>query len=62
MFVYEKKLQYPVRIKAVNPELAAKIISQYGGPDCKPLQSLRRYSAFHSPALISGTGNRQTRC
>ncbi len=35
MFVYEKKLQYPVRIKNPNPELAKIIISQYGGPDCK---------------------------
>lgn len=31
MFVYEKKLQYPVRIKNPNPKLAAVIISQYGG-------------------------------
>ena len=32
MFVYEKRLQYPVRIKTPNPRLAALIISQYGGP------------------------------
>lgn len=32
MFVYEKKLQYPVKIKNPNPKLAAAIISQYGGP------------------------------
>lgn len=32
MFVYEKKLQYPVRIKNTNPQLASFIISQYGGP------------------------------
>ena len=31
MFVYEKKLQYPVRIANPNPKLAAFIISQYGG-------------------------------
>lgn len=31
MFVYEKKLQYPVRIKNSNPRLASVIISQYGG-------------------------------
>ena len=30
MFVYEKKLQYPVKIKNTNPKLAALIISQYG--------------------------------
>lgn len=34
MFVYQKKLQYPVRIKNTNPTLAAQIISQYGGPEC----------------------------
>ena len=28
MFVYEKKLQYPVKIKNPNPRLAAAIISQ----------------------------------
>lgn len=31
MFVYEKKLQYPVNVKNANPRLAALIISQYGG-------------------------------
>ena len=33
MFVYEKKLQYPVKVATPNPKLAAVIISQYGGPD-----------------------------
>ena len=32
MFVYEKKLQYPIHVKNPNPKLAAIIISQYGGP------------------------------
>lgn len=31
MFVYEKRLEYPIRIKNTNPKLAAAIISQYGG-------------------------------
>lgn len=39
MFVYQKKLQYPVRIKNPNPALAAQIISQYGGPNCKRVRS-----------------------
>lgn len=38
MFVYEKKLQYPVRIANPNPKLAAVIISQYGGPYSNKLQ------------------------
>ena len=32
MFVYEKRLQYPVKIANTNPRLASVIISQYGGP------------------------------
>ena len=37
MSVYEKKLQYPVKIKNVNPKLASIIISQYGGPNINNL-------------------------
>jgi Mn-containing catalase len=33
MWVYERKLQYPVKIKNTNPKLASIIISQLGGPD-----------------------------
>ena len=33
MWTYEKKLQYPVKIKNPNPALAKLIISQLGGPD-----------------------------
>lgn len=48
MFVYEKKLQYPVRIAAVNPKLASIIISQYGGPDGELGASLRYLSQRYS--------------
>lgn len=44
MFVYEKKLQYPVKISAINPRLASIIISQYGGPDGELGASLRYLS------------------
>lgn len=44
MFVYEKKLQFPVKIKNCNPRLAAFIISQYGGPDGELGASLRYLS------------------
>ena len=44
MFVYEKKLQYPVKITNTNPRLAALIISQYGGPDGELGASLRYHS------------------
>ena len=48
MFVYEKKLQYPIRIKNTNPKLAAAIISQYGGPDGELGASLRYLSQRYS--------------
>lgn len=44
MFVYEKKLQYPVKIKNTNPALAKFIITQYGGPDGELGASLRYLS------------------
>lgn len=44
MFVYEKKLQYPVRITRPDPRMAAVIISQYGGPDGEMAASLRYLS------------------
>jgi len=44
MFVYEKKLQYPVRIKNTNPALAKFIVSQYGGPDGELGASMRYLS------------------
>ena len=48
MFVYEKRLQYPVRIKNTNPALAKFIISQYGGPDGELGASLRYLSQRYS--------------
>ncbi|MBO4419036.1 MAG: manganese catalase family protein [Oscillospiraceae bacterium] len=48
MFVYEKKLQYPVKIAATNPRLASVIISQYGGPDGELGASLRYLSQRYS--------------
>lgn len=48
MFVYEKKLQYPIRIATPNPQLAAIIISQYGGPDGELGASLRYLSQRYS--------------
>lgn len=48
MFIYEKKLQYPVRIKNTNTALAKFIISQYGGPDGELGASLRYLSQRYS--------------
>ena len=48
MWIYEKKLQFPVKIKNPNPKLAQIIISQLGGPDGELAASMRylhqRYS------------------
>lgn len=48
MFIYDKKLQYPIRITNPNPKLAAIIISQYGGPDGELGASLRYLSQRYS--------------
>lgn len=44
MWIYEKKLQYPVRIKKRNPALAKIIMAQYGGPDGELGAALRYLS------------------
>ena len=65
MFMYEKKLQYPVNIKNPNPKLAQIIITQYGGPDGELGASLRYLSQrFAMPypelkGLLTDVGKRQ---
>lgn len=44
MYVYEKRLQYPVDIKCRNPKMAQVIISQYGGPDGEAGAAMRYMS------------------
>jgi spore coat protein JC len=44
MFVYEKKLQYPVKVTNPNPRLALIVLTQYGGPDGELGASLRYLS------------------
>ena len=48
MFVYEKRLQYPIHIRKPNPKLANIIITQYGGPDGELGASLRYLSQRYS--------------
>ena len=48
MFVYEKKLQYPVKISNTNPKLATIVLTQYGGPDGELGASLRYLSQRYS--------------
>ena len=44
MWIYEKRLQFPVNIKETNAQLAQAIISQYGGPDGEMGASMRYLS------------------
>ena len=48
MWNYEKRLEYPIKIKQTNPTLAAMIISQYGGPDGELGASMRYISQRYS--------------
>ena len=44
MWIYEKKLEFPVKIKNKNPNLAKLILTQYGGPDGELGAALRYLS------------------
>ena len=41
MWIYERKLQYPIKIKNPDPRMAKVIITQFGGPDGELAASLR---------------------
>ena len=56
MFIYEKKLQFPVKIATPNPKLAAFIISQYGGPDGELGASMRYLSQRYSMPYAEAKG------
>ena len=56
MFIYEKKLQFPVKISTPNPKLAAVIISQYGGPDGELGASMRYLSQRYSMPYAEAKG------
>ena len=44
MWLYEKRLQYPINIKKTCPKTASLIISQFGGPDGELAASMRYLS------------------
>lgn len=48
MWIYEKRLEFPVNIKNPDPKAAALIISQYGGPDGEAGASMRYMSQRYS--------------
>ncbi|MGI5921212.1 MAG: manganese catalase family protein [Syntrophomonadaceae bacterium] len=65
MWVYEKKLEYPVKVVKTNPKLAKTIITQYGGPDGELAASLRyltqRYTmpTGRSKAILNDIGTEE---
>ncbi len=65
MFVYEKKLQYPVNIKKPNPKLAKVISSQLGGADGELAAAIRYLSQRYTmplpelKATITDIGNEE---
>ena len=56
MWIYEKKLQYPVNIKNPNPIYAQIIISQLGGPDGELGASMRYLNQRYSVPYGEITG------
>ncbi|MCQ2454625.1 MAG: manganese catalase family protein [Clostridia bacterium] len=48
MWQYDKRLQYPIKIKNPNPKYAQIIISQYGGPDGELGASMRYLTQRYS--------------
>lgn len=65
MWIYEKKLQYPVKIKNPNAKLATAIMSQLGGPDGELGASMRylnqRYSMPYKEVvgILTDVGNEE---
>lgn len=54
MWIYQKKLEYPVNIKKPNPKLASFIVSQYGGPHGEAGAAMRYLSQrFSMPNGVS---------
>ena len=55
MWVYEKRLQYPVRVSKCNPRLAKFLIEQYGGADGELAAALRYLNqAYTIPDKVKG--------
>lgn len=54
MWIYEKKLQYPIKVSGPNPRLAKLIITQYGGPDGELGASMRYLTQRYSMPTARG--------
>ena len=56
MWIYEKRLQYPVNIKKTCPKTASLIISQFGGPDGELAASMRYLSQRYTMPCREAAG------
>ena len=56
MWIYEKRLQYPVKITQTNAKLAQVIMSQFGGPDGELAASQRYLSQRYTMPYKEVTG------
>ena len=56
MWNYEKRLQHPVKITQVNPQIAQIIITQFGGPDGELAASMRYLSQRYTMPYKEVTG------
>lgn len=68
MFSYNKYLQFPIKIKNKNPQLASLIATQYGGPNGELGASLRYLSQRYimpdemSKAVLTDIGMSCLKC
>lgn len=68
MWSYEKRLQFPVRIKTPNAAAAKVIITQYGGPDGELGASMRYLSQRYTmpwrgvAGLLTDIGSEVAKC
>ena len=53
MWIYDKKLQFPVNIKQTNARLAKAIITQYGGAECLRYNSSKSQLIDHFKDVFS---------
>jgi len=48
MWIYQKKLEYPVKITSPDPKMAKMLMAQYGGPDSELAAGLRYLTQRYS--------------
>ena len=56
MWIYEKRLQFPVKITKTCPKTAQLIISQYGGPDGELSASMRYLAQRYTMPVKEAAG------